>query len=1278
MQKPNRSFVKKVFAAGLAATTALWAASGVFLNVAGAVEAHPAGSYVLSSGTVWHISEDGAGRHGFDTAERFFSQRASFSWVVPANSADVALPDLGLMPYGSGVLFNEAGTVKQVSGGSEHGFTSAANFLGNGFKFSNVINGNPSLTAGSNIDNTSAAHLEGTFVLSGGTVWYITATGRKGVSSPAVLYSWGADFDDIVPANANDLAKADEGIMGYRTGTLVNDNGTVYVIKGSSKWGFPSASCFTTTYGFNFNMLVTGSTSGYSNAGSLCGTVTPPDPVTPTVPTGGLTVSLAQDTPAAGTIVKNAARVPFTKVNFTAGSADAVIDTMVIERLGISQDSNFTDIILLDATGQTSVGTASQIGNEKTLGSTHQVTFSDDITVKAGTTKSLFLAANMSGTLQTGEQAALSLKSVALQGSGSLSGSLPITGSTMTFNGTLVIGTATVAAGGQNPSATTQRVGTNDYIVTGYKVTAGSVEDIQIDQVRFYQNGTAADGDVKDLELMMDGSVIATVLKPANKEVLFKLATPVVIKKGENKEFALRLDMVDGSNRTVSFDFEKRTDLVAKGLTYGYYITPTYPNSSAPFFNSPDTTIDKGTITFSKGVVSSLNVAEGSQSQVIGAFKTTIQGEPVQVTRLVFDLAVTGSGNGADITNIVIKNAAGSTIAGPFDGADNTGADQATTTDTIVFPAGTNTYTIYANLNTDFGANDTIVVRVSDPDYAVTAKGTVTNLTITSDPTSDLSLDTITVKSGTLQVSTSTSPAAQNVIVGQSGFSFASYTFDATASGEDVRLTQLAVVHKTSANSIQTNIANLTVYDGATALSPIVQPTAVAATTATSTFSFTSPIVISKGSSKTLTLKGDVVAGSADQTHAFGCNGSGCVTVIGINTGSTLTGSVTNSDGQTMTIATSGTLTVATGNGNPSAALLVGGSSKLTVGEVKLTSINEDVDLTEIHFEATAVNGGALNDEFSMVYLFDGSTQIASVSPTTTGAVTFTGLDSKVRVPKGSTGKTLTVKVDTAAITNNQADGNTADSGDGISFAVAQDAYAGKGVASGSAISAANKSGTFTGEQFTVYKSVPTIAQKDLSTSSLANGSQVLNRFSVKADAKGDVGLYSVSFSISTTTATVTAFELFEYTDTAFSQNENNLTSDGTKTVTSGVVWVTASDGKGGVYGINLTFEDNDSDTVGKEVRFIPAGETRYYQLKGTVNLGGSTSGSVQVSLLGDNAFGTYPSTGDTVNAEEQGKFVWSDLFYGSSSTASETVMWFNGYRVSGLSATNTAQQLNK
>src|SRR3989338_5615425 len=374
MQKPNGSFVKKVFAAGLAVSTALWALGSLAVLPVAAVEAHPAGTLVLSGGTVWHVSDDGTGRHGIDSLAKFQSHRFDFADVVPANSADLALPDLGLLSWGNGVLFNDGGTVYQVAGGTKHGFTSAANFTGNGFSFGTVVSGSLSgVPAGANISDTTGAHLEGTFVVSGGTVWMITATGRKGVTSPGVLYSYGAGFCDVVVANAADLALTNEGNAAFRTGALVNDSGTVWAVTATAKRGFPTASCFT-VFGFNFSTPVSGSVSSLTAGSAYCadGTTTTPPPTPTGSSSGTLSVSLAGDTPAAGVVVENAARVGFTKVNLTATGGDVTVDSLVVERTGIAQDTGFSDIILLDVSNGVSVAQANQMGNEKSLGSDHK------------------------------------------------------------------------------------------------------------------------------------------------------------------------------------------------------------------------------------------------------------------------------------------------------------------------------------------------------------------------------------------------------------------------------------------------------------------------------------------------------------------------------------------------------------------------------------------------------------------------------------------------------------------------------------------------------------------------------------------------------------------------------------------------------------------------------------------------------------------------------------------------------------------------------------------
>ncbi len=1089
--------------------------------------------------------------------------------------------------------------------------------------------------------------------------------------------NWNQKIDDVPDAFfVNYTVGSDLTSSTYPTGTLVKKAGdsTIYYIDNGKKRAISDESAFMANMFRYSDVLETSmDLTSYPDGSAITGaeasltTVAGPEVSAPSMG-GTLSVALAADTPAAGVVVQNAAQVPFTTVMFTATGGDVTIDSLVVERTGLASDSNFSSIILLDGDDM------SQIGNEKSLGSTHTVTFNDDIMIANGTTKKIILAANMSSSLNGGEVASLALKSVNTKDSAPVSGTLPVTGNAMTMNQTLSIGSLTITAGGLNPSASTQKIGTNDYILASVKMSAGSVEDVQVERVRFYNNGTASDGDVENFELLVDGTVVASGASMSDKEVVFDLSSsPVNITKGTNKEFSLRADLVDGSGRTVSMDFDKTTDVRAKGKTYGFYITPSYPNSTAPYFNAADTTIAEGSLNVSKGNLTTLNVAEGATQQELGAFKFNAQGEDVRVEQLVLNITVTGSGDTGDITNITVYDENGTVVAGPIDPSSST--NQATSTDTFIVPVGISTYTVKGDLNTDFGANDTIKLSIATPATKITAKGETTNKTLTPTPSSTVNGDTVTVKVGTLKVSTSSTPSAQTVIIGQQGFTFANFVLDASDSGEDVKVTQLAVVHKTSGGD-EADIANLQLYDGSTALDPIVQPASVSGNTATSTFTFTTPVIVAKGTSKTLTLKGDINSGSAGDTHSFGCVSTSCVTAVGSDTGNSITADVTNSDGQTMTLASSGTLTVQTDASTPSSDLLIAGSSKVTIGVLRLTANNEDLDLTSIAFQVEGLNSGSQVDEISKLYLFDGSTEVASLTPTSTNdsngnaTSTFTITEGSFRIPQGSTGKKLTVKADIAPIQT----GSPAESGRGFKLNVYQDAYAAKGVSSGSKLAQSAMSGTFNSGEFNIFRTLPTVSIISLGSSTLNNGSDVeLFKFQITADSSGDLGFYKATFDIATSVATVTQFKFFEYNSDG-TTGEVDLTYDGSLSVNETITASTMSPGQGGTHRLNLVV--NDSTSGSANYRTIAAGSTKVYVLKG--NVANAVSGSsVSVRLVGDNSFpGTYPDTASNVDSDTNDSFIWTD-FNGDdySTSAPSTSQWFNGYRVF---STSTSQTLSK
>jgi len=474
----------------------------------------------------------------------------------------------------------------------------------------------------------------------GGVLRWVTT---EAIAKELYGNNWNTLIDDVPdPFFVNYTMGSDITSATYPAGTLVKeaDSSTVYYVDtDGNKRPIADEAAMTANRFRNEFIRTASSLSGYSAGSSVSGEET--ELVTTAGPGGSsgsgtstgssLTVALSSDTPAAGVVVSNSARNKFTKVDFTApADGNIVIDSLTIERQGLANDNPLTPI-LLEGDGVT------QIGNSKNLSSTHTATFNEDITVSAGTTKSIYIAANVStvGTNYAGDMPVFCLKSVSLSGSAATMGTLPVCGNAQTLNGTVTIGTLTVSNGGDNPSATTDKVGKTDKIFSGVQFGTVSNEDIQIEQVRFYQNGTAGDEDVANLEFFVDGVQLGSASHPTNKYVTFDLsASPITIKKGTTKQAYIRGDIVDGSGRTIDFDIYDNIDVIVKGKTYGYYITPTFSQggttaTSKPYWSGSITTISSGTMSVSKGVLSSINAAEGGTQVALGAFKFNVTGESI-------------------------------------------------------------------------------------------------------------------------------------------------------------------------------------------------------------------------------------------------------------------------------------------------------------------------------------------------------------------------------------------------------------------------------------------------------------------------------------------------------------------------------------------------------------------------------------------------------------------------------------------------------------------------
>lgn len=1058
-------------------------------------------------------------------------------------------------------------------------------------------------------------------------------------------------------------------------------SGALYLIQNGLKRAFTSWDAYTANRFDKSNAIVPvlTVTESYSDGSNISGAesalVTPGAGPSTALP-GGLTVALASDTPAAGSAVKNAQRVNFTKINLTATGGDVTVNSLSVKRGGLGADTNFSEIIITDMSGNL-------LDNEKTLNAEHTVTFTKEIKIASGTTKSIYLAANMATAVTAGDLATLSLTAIATKDNATINASLPITGNVLTMNST-TIGTVTVYTSGasSNPSAQTKKVGTTSYIFTSVKVSADSAEDQQIESVRWNQASTAADSDITNLALLVDGVAVKTGGALSNKEVIFDLsADPVKLTKGTSKEVSIRGDITSGSDRTVSFGFSKKTDVKIKGLSYGFYIAPTYDATNDGYYIvGPLCTIGIGTLTATKATITSLYVAPGATQAELSAFYLQALGEPVIISRLVLDVAT----DSAHMTNIKIFDENGTRVAGPIDPGTNAVGSFATSTDTFTVPVGTHKYTIKGDLKSTTGiwvSNDSLAIVLKG--NLITAKGEVTNQTITNSPNAALALDTLTVKTGALTVRTLPDPAAQSVVKGTQNWIFAKFTFDTTASGEDVRITGLTLKHTSTKAGLNSDIQNIILYDGSTALNAAVQGSeesvdATMASTATTTITLLNNLDIPKGTVKTLILKANISGSATAAGHQYGIVRAANVTAKGVATGTTITPTVTASDGQLQTVVAGGTVDLYTTASTPGSSILVGDTTNNTVQTIQAFANYENVQLTDIGL-TIAGSGSNPYTQVSNISITDGtntwtttvSSNNATISPTDAAPLIIPVNGSKVLTIKASTNTVGKTKVGTS----------------GDTFTIKISNIEEKGVSSGST------SLTYTGlntasNTMYVFATKPTVAKVDLGSTTSVGNAKELYKFTVSANAKGDVGFYKATFEITTSSATVTNFRWYEiYGD---NDNETDLSYQeatwlGFGTTTSYEIITAGTAGSGGIYRLNAYINTSANTMPGFEYTTIPAGGSKTYVLKGDIaRLSGVTGSSISMAMSGDDAAASVSSAGlkkDTndigaagVNANASNNFIWSDLNYGlNSTTATITAEWTNGY----LIINTTTQSLN-
>ena len=147
----------------------------------------------------------------FSSAEDFLSQGYTWSQIQQVSPSQISTGSSGsgFYPYPSGSLINDNGTIYFISGHSKIPFTNWEAFVGLGYLLKNVVEGDlTSYTLATNyfITTANAAHPWGSWVIHLGTVYYSSQEGLIGVPSSEVFTSNGGNWNLLVKANSYDVA----------------------------------------------------------------------------------------------------------------------------------------------------------------------------------------------------------------------------------------------------------------------------------------------------------------------------------------------------------------------------------------------------------------------------------------------------------------------------------------------------------------------------------------------------------------------------------------------------------------------------------------------------------------------------------------------------------------------------------------------------------------------------------------------------------------------------------------------------------------------------------------------------------------------------------------------------------------------------------------------------------------------------------------------------------------------------------------------------------------
>jgi hypothetical protein len=584
-----------------------------------------------------------------------------------------------------------------------------------------------------------------------------------------------------------------------------------------------------------------------------------------TVPVGAaMTVSTAIDTPAAANVWRGSANNVVTKLTFYGGSTASTITGLTLTNYGTTESTYSLDLSAIKILDEFNV----QQGSDRTMAGNKVVfVFVPAITVPANGTKTLSVAVNVGASAVVMEMIKLGIASAADISGATFTGTFPMAGNGFTIVPAGSIGSVSVTDFGSLP-VTTVRVGQKDAVLERFTISAGSNEDVAVNQITVTNSSSAtiSDSDITNIRVReVSGSVIAGPGNLSSRKATLNLATPYAMTKGTSKNFEVIADIVSGgttstTGRTIILNLAAGA-VVAQGKLSGINML----SSSAT--SATSVTIAIGAITVSMSTAhpqgAAAYIIQTTNLKTLGVFSVKAVGESVTFSAITATLVYSSPGSSNKLSNVGLYVDGGLI------------SDQLTVDD-----AGTQTWAVNWTLPADTTKDVYIMGQTSTLGSAAsysmvpswtgfTAVGLSSGETTTS-TTSVVATAMVVYASGKLTVSADTTktPYNQGILAPVNGAIIGA--LKVYAQRENQKLTDLVVTVSGNASyDDEAAISSVTLYDstGTTQLSnPIAYDDGTDNQTDTFTFDtadFINPIIFTNGQYQTILIKANV-SSSAD------------------------------------------------------------------------------------------------------------------------------------------------------------------------------------------------------------------------------------------------------------------------------------------------------------------------------------------------------------------------------------------------------------------------------